>query len=67
MVVKNDLNRSAETSERRRGFWNSLKEFVQEKLQGFTVFQRIMLFLYLLMAFFFLATALYLVFTEGFK
>ena len=67
MVVKNDLNRSAETSERRRGFWNSLKEFEQEKLQGFTVFQRIMLFLYLLMAFFFLATALYLVFTEGFK
>ena len=67
MVVKNDLNRSAETSERRRGFWNSLKEFVQEKLQGFTVFQRIVLFLYVLMAFFFLATALYLVFTEGFK
>jgi hypothetical protein len=67
MVAKNGSNKSNQTSVRSSGLWSSLIEFLKEKADGLNIFQRILLCLYILMTFFFLAAAFYLVFTKGFK
>ncbi len=67
MVAKNYSNKSDKTSVRSSNLWSSLKEFLKEKAEGLNIFQTTLLCLYILMTFFFLAAALYLVFTKGFK
>ena len=46
---------------------NSIQEFFNEKMEGLNIVQRIMLGLYVLMTFLFFASALFFVFTKGFK
>ena len=46
---------------------NSIQEFFNEKMEGLNRVQRIMLGLYTLMTILFFASALFFVFTQGFK
>ncbi len=67
MEAKNYSLESKKSVVHRANVFSTIQKYIHEKTDGLNLFEKIMLTLYSLMTLFFLLSALYFVFTKGFK
>lgn len=67
MAVKDHSLSTEESKVSHSGVFATIQEYFHEKAEGLNIFEKVMLSLYSLMTIFFFFSALYLVFTKGFK